>query len=103
MVLDTSHAAVAGADILDAYRSHGARVRHVHLSNNAGRGFDSHLPVYEGILPISEFLELLAGDNYPGTVSLELDLRPYAGDGRALGEVLVRNREFCRARLPVGG
>jgi sugar phosphate isomerase/epimerase len=101
LVLDTSHAAVAGHDILEFYRRYRDRILHVHLSNNAGKGWDSHLPVYEGILPTADFLELLAGDGFAGAVSLELDLRPFLGDEKLLREVLVRNREFCEAHLPV--
>ena len=100
LVLDTSHAAVAGLDLVELYRRYRDKVQHVHLSNNAGKGWDSHLPVYEGVLPIAEFLEELTGDGFPGTISLELDLRPYFDDPRALNEVLVRNREFCQAYLP---
>ena len=102
LVLDTSHAAVAGLDIRDFYRQHGDRIQHVHLSNNAGKGWDSHLPVYEdGVLPLDEFLELLVSDGYRGTMSAELNLSPYLEDEKALHEVLVRNREFCETYLPV--
>jgi len=102
IVLDTSHAAVAGIDILDAYRRYRDKIQHVHLSNNAGKGWDSHLPVYQdGVLPLDEFLETIAADGYRGTISIELDLRPYLEDNRALKEVLVRNREFCEAHLPI--
>ncbi|MFN2545114.1 MAG: sugar phosphate isomerase/epimerase family protein [Actinomycetota bacterium] len=103
LVLDTSHAAVAGLDILDLYRRYRDKIVHVHLSNNAGKGWDSHLPVYDGVLPLDEFLQLLASDGYRGTMSIELDLRPYLEDEDALGEVLVRNREFCESNLPVQG
>jgi len=51
-------------------------------------------------LPLAEFLELLAAEGFTGTVSLELDLRRYLEDGTA-HDVLVRNREFCQARLPL--
>ena len=44
LVLDTSHAAVARHDVLEVRRRFGPRLRHVHLSDNAGRGWDSHLP-----------------------------------------------------------
>ncbi len=44
LVLDTSHAAVAGHDPSEVRRRFGSRVRHVHLSDNAGKGWDSHLP-----------------------------------------------------------
>src|SRR5919204_1014641 len=99
MVLDTSHAAVAGIDILEAYQRFRDKLVHVHLSNNAGKGWDSHLPVYEGVLPLDRFLGLLATEGYRGTMSIELDLRPYLEDGDALHEVLVRNREFCETHL----
>ena len=100
LVLDTSHAAVAGLDIREFYARFRDKVQHVHLSNNAGRGWDSHLPVYqEGVLPLSEFLDDLAQDGFAGTVSIELDLRPWLKDEEALQEVLVRNRDFCEASL----
>ena len=100
LVLDTSHAAVAGIDIREAYGRYRDKLQHVHLSNNAGKGWDSHLPVYQdGVLPLAEFLEDLVAGGFAGGVSIELDLRPYMRDEAALQEVLVRNREFCESRL----
>ncbi|MBI4260142.1 MAG: sugar phosphate isomerase/epimerase [Actinobacteria bacterium] len=99
LVLDTSHAAVSGLDILDFFRRYQEKILHVHLSNNAGKGWDSHLPVYEGVLPTKDFLDLVRGSGFAGTVSLELDLRPYLRDEKLTREVLVRNREFCEAHL----
>jgi sugar phosphate isomerase/epimerase len=100
LVLDTSHAAVAGYDIRDFYARFRDKLQHVHLSNNAGKGWDSHLPVYqEGVLPLSEFLDDLATDGFSGSISIELDLRPYLRDDEALREVLVRNKDFCEASL----
>ena len=99
VVLDTSHAAVAGLDPLDAFRRLRERLVHVHLSNNAGRGWDSHLPVDQGVLPLAGFLEALSAEGFAGTISLELDLRRYLDDPAALREVLVGNRELCLARL----
>ncbi len=100
LVLDTSHAAVAGLDIRDVYARYRDKIQHVHLSNNAGKGWDSHLPVYgEGVLPLTEFLDDLVADGFAGSVSLELDLRPWMKDRDALRDVLVRNREFCEDRL----
>lgn len=101
LVLDTSHAAVSGLDILDAIDRYKRGLVHVHVSNNAGKGWDSHLPVYDGVLPVDRFLERLAADRFPGTVSIELDLRPYFKDDDELVEVLVKNREFCETRLGV--
>jgi sugar phosphate isomerase/epimerase len=101
LVMDTSHLAVAGIDLMEAYNRYRTKVVHFHMSNNAGKGWDSHLPVDQGVLPIAELLEALAGDGFPGTVSLELDLRPYLEDEGALKDVLMRNREFCEKRLGV--
>jgi sugar phosphate isomerase/epimerase len=99
LVLDTSHAAVSGVDIRQALARDHERIRHVHLSNNAGRGWDSHLPVgRDGILPIESFLADLT-DGYRGMVSLELDLRPWMEDAKALRELLVQQREYCASRL----
>jgi sugar phosphate isomerase/epimerase len=103
LVLDTSHAAVAGHDIREFYKRFSHKLQHVHISNNAGKGWDSHLPVYqEGVLPLSGFLEDLAADGFPGSIAIELDLRPYIKDEDALHEVLVRNRDFCEASLRNG-
>jgi sugar phosphate isomerase/epimerase len=99
LVLDTSHAAVAGLDPVDAFRRLHERVAHIHLSNNTGRGWDSHLPVDRGVLELDGFLEQLAAEGFSGTITLELDLRPYLQDGDALHRLLVRNLEFCRSRL----
>jgi sugar phosphate isomerase/epimerase len=100
VVLDTSHAAVSGHDLAAAFRGLGQRVAHVHLSDNAGKGWDSHLPVGQGVLPLSGFLEVVAADGFSGAVSLELDLRRYLDTPNELREVLIANREFCEARLP---
>src|SRR5207302_7691762 len=100
LVLDTSHAAVSNLDIREVYAQHRDQIEHVHLSNNAGKGWDSHLPVYQdGVLPLAEFLDDLVRDGFTGNVSIELDLRPWFSDTQALHDVLVQNREFCEKRL----
>ncbi len=100
LVLDTSHAAVAGADIRAAFDSGRDRIRHIHLSNNAGKGWDSHLPVHlEGVLPIPEFVGDVAAAGFDGLISLEYDLRPWLRDDDALHGVLVRNRELVEGLL----
>jgi sugar phosphate isomerase/epimerase len=100
VVLDTSHAAVAGLDLLEILDRLRTRLAHVHLSNNAGKGWDSHLPVTEGVLPLGSFLDALAGSGFAGSVSLEIDLRRHLGDPEALRRVLAENRAFCADRLP---
>jgi sugar phosphate isomerase/epimerase len=99
IVLDTSHLAVAGHDLVDVRRRFATRLRHVHLSDNAGKGWDSHLPPGEGVLPIEPFLDDLASNGFSGAVSLEVDLRRYLSDGRRLRSVMVEMRERCEARL----
>jgi sugar phosphate isomerase/epimerase len=99
VVLDTSHAAVAGLDLEDVVDRLGDRLVHVHLSNNAGTGWDSHLPLDQGVLDLGRFLEALAAREYAGAVSLEIDLRPHLDDDEALRRILVRNRDLCAERL----
>lgn len=99
LVLDTSHAAVADHDLLAVRRRLNGRMRHVHLSDNAGRGWDSHLPPGEGVLPIDAFLDELAVDGYAGAVSLEVDLRRSLGDPAELLRVMTSMRRRCESRL----
>jgi sugar phosphate isomerase/epimerase len=99
VVLDTSHAAVAGLDLLDALAALRTRLAHVHLSDNAGKGWDSHLPIGDGVLPLGAFLDRLASAGYAGAISLEIDLRRHADDPEGLRRALLANLEFCSARL----
>lgn len=100
VTLDTSHAAVARLDPIEAAIRSDARLAHVHLSGNSGKGWDSHLPVYEGVLPIAALLNHLEDSGYAGAVSLELDLRRWMDDPAALNIVLERNKVFCAAASP---
>ena len=102
LVLDTSHAAVAGHDLVEVRQRFGHRVRHVHLSDNAGRGWDSHLPPGEGVLALDAFMDDLAADGYDGNVSLEVDLRRHLTDEAKLRAVMIEMRERCEARLGAG-
>jgi sugar phosphate isomerase/epimerase len=102
VTLDLSHAAVAGIDILDTYATLGDRVVHVHVSNNAGKGRDTHAPLDQGVLPVREFLEELSASRFGGAVSLELDVRPYADDRLALIEFLRENLAVARQHLDAG-
>jgi sugar phosphate isomerase/epimerase len=103
LVLDTSHAAVAKHDLVGVRRRFGERLRHVHLSDNAGRGWDSHLPPGQGVLDLDSFLDDLAGSSYDGAVSLEVDLRPSLGHGARLAELMLDMRERVEAGLGVAG
>jgi sugar phosphate isomerase/epimerase len=99
VVLDTSHAAVAGLDLLEAVARLGRRIAHVHLSNNAGKGWDSHSPLDEGVLDLAPFLDALAAGGFDGAISLELDLRAAASDTSPMRHVLERDRRSCEAWL----
>jgi sugar phosphate isomerase/epimerase len=102
LVLDTSHAAVAEHDPMEVRRRFGDRLRHVHLSDNAGRGWDSHLPPGLGVLDLDAFCEDLAADGYAGAVSLEVDLRTHLTDPVRLREVMVSMRERAERSLRIG-
>ena len=99
LVLDTSHAAVAGHDLLEVRRRFGPRLRHVHLSDNAGKGWDSHLPPGEGVLALDDFLTDLTDTGYQGAVTLEVDLRRHAGEARRLRDVMVSMRRRTESLL----
>jgi len=100
LVLDTSHATVAGHDLVEVRQRFGERLRHVHLSDNAGKGWDSHLPPGEGVLDLDGFLDDLAGSGYRGAVSLEVDLRRHMADAGRLRDVMIDMRERCEKHLP---
>ncbi|HEY6567626.1 MAG TPA: sugar phosphate isomerase/epimerase family protein [Actinomycetota bacterium] len=101
LVLDTSHAAVARHDPIDVRKRFGERLRHVHLSDNAGKGWDSHLPPGDGVLDLDAFLDDLVASGYTGDVSLEVDLRRHLTDADGLHGVMVSMRERCEARFSV--
>lgn len=99
VALDTSHAGVARRNLVEVRRRFGDRLRHVHLSDNAGRGWDSHLPPGDGVLDLDAFLEDLAASRYEGAVSLEVDLRAQVGRDGAIELLLRSMRERVEARL----
>ncbi len=104
LVFDTSHFAIAGVDIFQAWERLGERVRHVHLSNNYLKGFDDHSLPFEGRLPLDRFLRLLSRDGFSGCVSLELGPGPLEarlGEARLLSN-LKRSLDFCRQHLGEG-
>src|SRR4026209_303923 len=103
LVLDTSHAAVAKHDLIEVRKLFGERLRHVHLSDNAGKGWDSHLPPGEGVLDLDAFLLDLAGSDFAGVVSLEVDLRKHFQDRDALATTMIDMRERTERALASAG
>ncbi|HSJ45488.1 MAG TPA: sugar phosphate isomerase/epimerase family protein [Euzebyales bacterium] len=104
VVFDTSHFAVTGVDLFQAWHALRDRVVHLHVSNNLGNGKDSHAPLDTGMLPIDRFLAHVGRSGYSGTVTLELDIRPYADDRDDLVRFLSGQREraerWLRGELP---
>jgi sugar phosphate isomerase/epimerase len=102
LTLDTSHLAAAGQDLLGAWRAIGDLVSHVHASDNAGLGRDSHLPLGQGAVPAAGFLEELAAGGYSGDVTLEVNFRPLLGDRRKLVSAMRQQAELARHHLSMG-
>ncbi|HWH33412.1 MAG TPA: sugar phosphate isomerase/epimerase family protein [Egibacteraceae bacterium] len=92
VVFDTSHFAVAGIDLFDAWEALADRVGHLHVSDNFGTGRDSHAPIGSGVLPLEAFLAHVGESGYTGTITLELDCRPYLDSREHLVTFLARER-----------
>jgi sugar phosphate isomerase/epimerase len=99
VVMDTSHLAVTRADVLDAFEVLRPKLRHIHLSDNAGDGRDGHLEVGKGILPIDRLLGEMRRTQYDGAVSLELSVSRFIEDAEELEAMLRRSREYVTGRL----
>ena len=84
---------------MEVRRRFDGRIRHVHLSDNAGKGWDSHLPPGEGVLPLGAFLDDLSSSDYAGAITLEVDLRRQLTDPAALQAIMVSMREAVERRL----
>lgn len=98
VTLDTSHLAVAEADIVDAYRALADRVVHIHLSDNRGKGRDSHAPLGEGMLPITDFLRSLDGPALR-SIALEIEPGPRAEEPGFIESVFGSSLEIVRNNL----
>ena len=93
VVFDTSHFAVTGIDLFEAWHTLQDRVVHLHVSNNLGTGKDSHAPLGTGVLPLDRFLAHVGRSGYRGTMTLELDVRPYVDERDDLVRFLSGERE----------
>jgi sugar phosphate isomerase/epimerase len=92
----------SGIDLFEAQEQLGDRIVHVHASNNAGRGRDTHAPLDQGVLPVREFLERLGQTGFAGAVTLELDVRHWWEDRAGLIDMLRDNLDTARKHLAAG-
>jgi sugar phosphate isomerase/epimerase len=102
LTLDTSHAAVAGVDPLQAWDLVGDQTVHIHAANNAGNGRDSHAPLEVGVVPVTRFLETLGANGFMGAVTLEINFRPLLGDRIQLVAAMRHELELARECLARG-
>lgn len=99
VTLDTSHLAVSEEDVVDAYRQLIDRVVHIHLSDNRGKGRDSHAPLGKGILPIEEFVRALDGPALR-SIALEIEPGPQNQDPKDLERLFGESLDLVRRNLP---
>jgi sugar phosphate isomerase/epimerase len=99
VTLDTSHLAVSEDDVVDAYRKLADRVVHVHLSDNRGKGRDSHAPLGKGVLPIEDFVRTLDGPVLR-SIALEIEPGPQNQDPAALEDLFGESLDLVRRHLP---
>jgi sugar phosphate isomerase/epimerase len=92
VVFDTSHFAVAGVDLFEAWEVLADRVAHLHVSDNFGTGTDSHAPIGTGVLPLERFLAHVGASGWSGTITLELDCRAHLDSRDTLVAFLARER-----------
>jgi sugar phosphate isomerase/epimerase len=103
VVFDTSHFAVAGIDLFEAWDALEERVVHLHVSDNFGNGRDNHAPIGSGVLPLEAFLGHVGRSGYRGTVTIEVDCRPYLDTRQSLVSFLARERAKAEALLAGDG
>jgi sugar phosphate isomerase/epimerase len=92
VVFDTSHFAVAGVDLFEAWDALSDRVVHLHVSDNLGTGTDSHAAIGAGVLPLKRFLAHVGASGWSGTITLELDCRAHLESRDTLVSFLARER-----------
>jgi sugar phosphate isomerase/epimerase len=102
VTLDTSHLAVAQHDLVEAYDRLRDRVVHIHLSDNRGKGRDSHAPLGAGILPLEDFVRNLDPSRLR-SIALEVNPGPAAEDLGKIETIFGESLDAVRAQLPSVG
>lgn len=80
ITLDIVHLAHSGGDILSFYEQNKNYIQNIHLSDYRYNIFNNnirpmrfkHMPLGEGELPISSFLQLLKKEGYKGLITMEI-------------------------------
>jgi hypothetical protein len=79
------------------------QIQHVHLSNNAGKGWDSHLPVYaDGVLPLHEFLDDVVEDGGHERGRVHAELREHLGHAERVHDVRLAGHALLPAVRRLG-
>lgn len=99
LVMDTSHCAVAGIDVMEMWGALSHKIVHLHVSDNFGNGKDSHAPIGSGVLPLQEFLAEVGSSGWSGTITLELDCRAHLETHDGLVRFLTEERKKTEAAL----
>lgn len=95
---DFSHAATAGANSLEAIKSLGSKLRHIHLTDGSGSGRDEHLIPGHGTQRCAESLKYLAASNFGGVVVAEISTRRAKAAGER-EQWLAETLQFARQHL----
>ncbi len=99
VTLDLSHTATAGSDALAMAAALGPRLAHVHLADGLGSPRDEHLVPGRGSQPCAELLEILAVQQFSGSVIVEVSTRRLSDEQREtdLAEALAFARLYLAA------
>ena len=73
--LDLSHTATSQTDAVELAAAMGDRLGHLHLADGSGSARDEHLVPGRGGQPCGEILELLARNDFSGSVVVEITTR----------------------------
>ena len=104
--LDVSHASTAQVDCLELARRLGPSLHHLHLTDGSGSAKDEHLVPGRGSQPVAELLRHLAGDDFTGSLVVEVNTRRSGGrSGRDddLLEALAFTRQHFAPTRPLAG
>ena len=99
-VIDLSHAAIAGSDVVEMAERMGDRLRHVHLTDGSGSAKDEHLVPGRGTTGAAALLRHLAAAGFDGDIVLEINTRRCTTQAEREAD-LRESLEFARAHFGV--